>query len=120
MKKLLLLLITLTILTNVSYASFPVMEKDQIEVIETIEAPAYDDSKSIWGILSLSFGIIGFFTLFSPIVSIAFSLLAIIFGIIGLTNKVNWMEIVGLILGVLMTILVLAFIGVLILSGGMH
>ncbi len=37
MKKLLLLLITLTTFTNVSYASFPVTENTQTEVVATIE-----------------------------------------------------------------------------------
>ena len=35
MKRLILLLITLATFTNVSYASFPVTETQQIEIVET-------------------------------------------------------------------------------------
>jgi len=60
MKKLLLLLITLTSLTNVSYASFPVSENIETEMIENIETTISPDS-------TLYF-ILGFFLgLFSPV-----------------------------------------------------
>ena len=120
MKRIILLLITITTLTNVSYASFPVVEKEHIEVLETIESPTYGNSQPIWGILSLSCAILGILLLPNVYITLILSLLASIFGIIGLTNKVNGMEIIGLILGLLMVILVSIFIGVVLLAGGMH
>ena len=47
MKKLILLLITLTTLTNVSYASFPISEKNTCEVLSAtnIEDPDDDDNE---------------------------------------------------------------------------
>ena len=112
-----LLLLTLITFTNVSYASFPVSENVQTEVVETIESPNYANSPSIWGILSLSFALLSVFLLPNFSIMLIFSLLAVIFGIIGLTNKVNWTEIVGLILGVLMTIISGGIVGLIVLFG---
>ena len=53
MKKLLLLLITLTTLIHISYASFPVNQDAQTEIVETIESTSYRNSLPILGILSL-------------------------------------------------------------------
>jgi hypothetical protein len=47
MKKLILLLITITILTNISYASFPVTENTQTEVIETSRRTPLSDNAKI-------------------------------------------------------------------------
>ena len=105
MEKLLLLLITFITFTNVSYASFPILENVPTETLETIESPNYGYSKPIWGILSLSFALLSVILLPNFSIMLILSLLSIIFGIIGLTNKSNWMEIVGLILGVIMTII---------------
>ena len=120
MKKLLLLLITLITFTNVSYASFPVSENVQTEVVQTIEAPTYGNSQSIWGILSLSFVLLSVILLPNVFITLILSSLAVIFAIIGLTKKVNWMQIVGLILGLLIVISVSLFIGLGLLMGGMH
>ena len=53
-KKLLLLLIMLTLFTNVSYASFPVTENTQTEVIETSRRTPLSDNAKIL-LLSLVF-----------------------------------------------------------------
>ena len=46
MKKLLLILITLLIIQNISYASFPEIEKTQTEIIETsMKIPLTDNQK---------------------------------------------------------------------------
>jgi hypothetical protein len=63
MKKLILLLITLTTFNNVSYASFPITENNTCEVLSAtnIEEPDHeDDGHSYWGILGgvLFFGTI--------------------------------------------------------------
>ena len=67
MRKLLLLLVTLITFTNVSYASFPVNQNTQTEIVETIESPSYGNSQPNWdkifqilGWLSLIFSVVNF------------------------------------------------------------
>ena len=65
MKKLLLLLITITTLTNVSYASFPVNQNTQTEIVETIESPSYGNSQPNWDKI---FQILGWLSLILSVV----------------------------------------------------
>ena len=51
--------------------------------------------------------------------SLLLSISAIIFGIIGLTRKVNWKEITGLIIGLISALIVSSLIRLVILSGGL-
>ena len=51
--------------------------------------------------------------------SLLLSISAIIFGIIGLTRKVNWKEITGLIIGLISAIIGILLIGLVISSGGL-
>ena len=111
MKKILIIFSILIAFTNLSYASFPVIEKEQIEFSETIGAPAYGNSQPIWGVLSLSFAVLSLLLLPNFSIMLILSLLSVICGIFGLVNDVNWMEIVGLILGVLMTIISASIVG---------
>jgi hypothetical protein len=62
---------------------------------------------SIWGALSLVFGLLGFLTFWLGITGVLFGLLAIIFGIIGLTGNKDGkgMAIAGIIFGALGLIL---------------
>ena len=67
MRKLLLLLVTLITFTNVSYASFPVNQNTQTEIVETIESPSYGNSQPNWdkifqilGWLSLTLSVVYF------------------------------------------------------------
>ena len=87
MKKLLLLLITLTILTNVSYASFPVT--DDFNYVSS--APLDDGLKSLlWGVLSL------------PLCFLIFpSVLAIKYGSSGWNGRNYTASRIGLFLGVI-------------------
>ena len=63
-------------------------------------------ASNIFGILSLIFGILGFFV--APLI---FGILAIVFGLIGLSHdESKTLATIGLILGII--ILVLVFIGV--------
>ena len=56
-----------------------------------------DKRKSIFGILSLVFGIFGFI----PMVGLGLSALAIVLGIIGLVKgQGKWLNIIGIILGI--------------------
>ena len=89
MKKLLLLLITITTFSNVSYASFPVTENTQTEVVELIESPNYGNSPSILGFLSLILSVVGLILFFTPAIGtgLVLILFAIIFGLIGLFKK---------------------------------
>ena len=103
-KKLLFLLIALTTFANVSYASFPVTETQQTEIIvsDNAELPTYRSGNSVWGILSILSAALGILAivLSSPI-SLLFFLLAITFGAIGFKHKPNALAVIGFILGVL-------------------
>ena len=112
-------LFVLMMLGNLSYASFPVNEKEIVLISENIEAPAYVEEKKIWGNLSFYLSILSLLSLSDPGSSLLFSISAIIFGIIGLTRKVNWKEITGLIIGLISAIIGVSFIMLLISSGGL-
>jgi len=106
MKKLILLLITLTTLTNVSYASFPVMQDIQTEIVdENIELPTYGSSQPIWGILSFIFAVVGGLLYFTPYPYFFYGwllgILAIIFGANGFKNRPSGLAIAGFIIGIL-------------------
>ena len=66
MKKLILILITLTTLTNVSYASFPVTESLQTEIIENATILNTPES-SLYMILGFIVGFFSFVLLFLPL-----------------------------------------------------
>jgi len=66
MKKLILILITLTTLTNVSYASFPVTESLQTEIIENATILNTPES-SLYMILGFFVGFFSFVLLFLPL-----------------------------------------------------
>ena len=110
-------LFVLMILGNLSYASFPVNEKEIVLISENIEAPAYAEEKKIWGNLSFYLSILSLLILPNPGSSLLLSISAIIFGIIGLIRKVNWKEITGLIIGLISALIGISFI-ILVISGG--
>ena len=112
-------LFVLMILGNLSYASFPVNEKEIVLISENIEAPAYAEEKKIWCNLSFYLSILSLLILPDIGSSLLLSILAIIFGIIGLTRKVNWKEITGLIIGLISAIIGISFIMLVISSGGL-
>ena len=69
MRKLLLLLVTLITFTNVSYASFPVNQNTQTEIVETIESPSYGNSQPNWDkIFQIIFQILGWLSLILSVV----------------------------------------------------
>jgi len=119
MKKIILLIITLTVFSNFSYASFPVNENEKVLISESIEAPVYTEEKKIWGNLSFYLSILSLLTLADPGSSLLLSISAIIFGIIGLTIKVNWKEITGLIIALISAIIGISLIMLVISSGGL-
>ena len=86
----LIFLFVLMILGNLSYASFPLNEKEKVLISENIEAPAYSEEKKIWGNLSFYLSILSLLILPDLGSSLLLSISTIIFGIIGLTRKVNW------------------------------
>ena len=112
-------LFVLMILGNLSYASFPVNEKEIVLISENIEAPAFAEEKKIWGNLSFYLSILSLLILPNAGSSLLLSISAIIFGIIGLTRKVNWKEITGLIIGLISAIIGISFIMLVISSGGL-
>jgi len=119
MKKIILLIITLTVFSNFSFAAFPVNENEIISNFESIEAPAYAEEKKIWGNLSFYSSILSLLILPDLGSSLLLSILSIVFGIIGLTRKVNWKEITGLIIGLISAIIVFSSIMMVISSGGL-
>ncbi len=66
MKKLILILITLTTLTNVSYASYPVTESLQTEIIENATILNTPES-SLYMILGFFVGFFSWFLLLLPL-----------------------------------------------------
>ena len=112
-------LFVLMMLGNLSYASFPVNEKEIVLISENIEAPAYAEEKKNWGNLSFYLSILSLLILPDIGSSLLFSVSAITFGIIGLTRKVNWKEITGLIIGLISAIIGISFIMLVFSSGGL-
>ena len=110
-------LFVLMILGNLTYASFPVNENGKVLISENTEAPAYAEEKKIWGNLSFYLSILSLLILPNPGSSLLLSISAIIFGIIGLTRKVNWKEITGLIIGLISALIGISLI-MLVISGG--
>ena len=119
MKKIILLIITLAVFPNFSYASFPVNENEKVLISESIEAPAYSEEKKVWGNLSFYSSILSLLILPNLGSSLLLSILSIIFGIIGLTRKVNWKVITGLIIGLISAIIVISLSMMVISSGGL-
>ena len=111
MKRLILLLITLATFTNVSYASFPVTETQQIEIVETtnVELPTYKSETSLWAILSISCALLSFGLVQNPLAATIIALLGIVFGAIGFNKKLKGLAITGFVLS-LIIFLVSAFI----------
>ena len=118
MKKLLLLLITITTFSNVSYSSFPVTENTQTEVVELIESPNYGNSQPVWSILSITCTLLSLGLLSNPLAATIIALLGVVFGSIGFNKKLKGLAITGFILS-LIIFLVLGFIAfVIFIYGG--
>ena len=118
MKKLLLLLITITTFSNVSYSSFPVTENTQTEVVELIESPNYGNSQPVWSILSITCVLLSLGLLSNPLAATIIALLGVVFGSIGFNKKLKGLAITGFILS-LIIFLVLGFIAfVIFIYGG--
>jgi len=105
MKKIILFLITITTLTNVSYASFPVNQNTQKEIVETIESPSYGNRQPVWSILSLIFTLISLGSLSNPLAATIMALLGVIFGSIGFNKKLKGLAITGFILSLIIFLL---------------
>ena len=107
MKKLLLILLLIT-LKNISYASFPVMKNQQIELIcEDHKTPVYANRQPIWGVLSFVSTVVGGLLYLTPygLSGWILAILAIVFGAIGFKDKPNGLAIAGFIIGVLEVIM---------------
>jgi hypothetical protein len=120
MKKIILLLITLTTLTNVSYASFPVAETQQTEIVESInsELPTYRSGNPVWGILSLSCALLSIILMPNLLAIVSISLLGVIFGAIGFNKKLKGLAITGFVLSLILLIISLVALVIFILFGG--
>ena len=105
MKKIILFLITITTFTNVSYASFPVNQNFQKEIVETIESPSYGNRQPVWSILSLIFTLISLGSLSNPLAATIMALLGVIFGSIGFNKKLKGLAITGFILSLIIFLL---------------
>ena len=132
MKKLLLLLITITTLTNVSYASFPVREDVQPKNLEITQSPPVSDNlkillyslvpipAAILGIILFSGGSVGF--IFGVIVGAVAVFSAIYSLYLNFTTNISFWDwknylavITALVLGFLAlawTVIIMAFGGI--------
>ena len=117
MKKIILLIISLTVFSIFSFAAFPVNENEIVSNFENLELPVYDEEKKVWGNLSFYLSILSLLILPDVSSSLTLSILSIIFGIIGLKRKVNWKEITGLIIGLISALIGISLI-MLVISGG--
>ena len=122
MKKIILFLITITTLTHISYASFPVNQDTQTEIVETIESPSYRNSPPILGFLSLILSVVGLILFFTPGIGTGLVLIsfAIIFGLIGLFKKRSRMlSMTGILLSIISIIIgLIRFIAAAAAGGG--
>ena len=121
MKKILLILFYLFSLNTLTYASFPISETTQTEVVaEDIELPTYGRSQPILGILSCVFALISLLLYISSFIynnlgmltmGWALGIFALIFGLIGLfKRKSKTLALTGLILGFLESIMAILII----------
>ena len=108
MKNILLLLLLLTTINSVTYASFPVTNNDithEVMVDEpNSQAPVSGDTNA-FGIVALCCGVVGLI-----ILPILFGPLAIVFGALGLNKSGKGMAISGLVLGIVQIIIMIALI----------
>jgi len=121
MKKLILLLITLTTFMNVSYASFPVTETQQTEIVENANAelPTYSSGNSLWAILSISCALLSLFLIPNLAAISIVSLLGVIFGAIGFNKKLKGLAITGFIFSLIFLIISLVAILIALAFGAM-
>ena len=119
-KKVILILILLTTLTNVSYASFPVTENLQTEIVRSanVESPTYKSGNPVWGILSLSCALLNIILIPNLLVIATLSLLGVIFGAIGFNKKLKGLAITGFILSLIFLIISLAAMLIIVAFGG--
>ena len=119
-KKILFLVIALISFTNVSFASFPVAETQQTEIVESVnsELPAYRIGNSVWGILSLSCAILSIILIPNLLAIVPISLLGVIFGAIGFNKKRKGLAITGFVLSLIFLTISLVAVVVFILFGG--
>ena len=103
MKKLILLSITLVTFLNVSYASFPVAENQQKEILENSNSLSliYSSDTSVWGILSMTFTLLSLGSLSNPLAATIMALLGVVFGSIGFNKKLKGLAIAGFILSLI-------------------
>ena len=120
MKKITLFFITLITLTNVSYASFPVAETQQTEIVESInsELPTYRSGNPVWGILSLSCALLSIILIPNLLAIVPISLLGVIFGAIGFNKKLKGLAITGFVLSLIFSIISLVALVIFILFDG--
>ena len=88
-----------------SYASFPVTENTQTEVVELIESPNYGESQPIWSILSITFTLLSLVSLYNPLAATIIALLGVVFGSIGFNKKLKGLAITGFILSLIIFLL---------------
>ena len=120
MQKLILLLITLVTFMNVSYASFPVTETQETEIVENSNSvwPTYSSDTPVWGILSMTLTLLSLGSLSNPLAATIMALLGVVFGSIGFNKRLKGLAITGFILS-LIIFLVSGFLAfVLFMFGG--
>ena len=105
---------------NVSYASFPVTETEQTEIVENSNSvwPTYSSDTPVWGILSMTLTLLSLGSLSNPLAATIMALLGVVFGSIGFNKRLKGLAITGFILS-LIIFLVSGFLAfVLFMFGG--
>ena len=111
---------TLFLIPLIGFASFPVTETHQIEIVESIysELPSYSSNNTFWGIFSLSCVLLTIILVPNVLAMAAISLLGVISGAIGFNKKRKGLAITGFVLSIIFFIISFLVLGTIILLGG--
>ena len=102
------------------YASFPIAEIQEIEIVEIIdsELPNYNSNNTLWGIFSLSCVLLCIILIPNVLAIVPISLLGVISGAFGFNKKRKGLAITGFVLSIIFFIISFLVLGTIILLGG--
>ena len=107
------LIIIFLIFSNICYSSFPVVAQTTVECSDNIyiKDSIFNNETPIFGILSIIFAVISAYLMLNGmfnvwVLSLVFTSLAVIFGYLGIGNKLHGLAATGLFLGILELIII--------------